>query len=103
MFQFDHFLQTLQTMEALEYVYLQRCLKQKKKKTYKKRRAQEHLDTMSEDEFIINFRFTKDGVKKIAAALHSKLGYWYYYIQLCFFIRTGKIELSLNKFCNVGA
>ena len=81
MFQFDHFLQTLQTMEALEYVYLQRCLKQKKKKTYKKRRAQEHLDTMSEDEFIINFRFTKDGVKKIAAALHSKLGYWYYYIQ----------------------
>lgn len=88
MISFDHFLQTLRTMEALEYVYLQKCMKQKKKKTYKKRRAQEHLDTMSEEEFMFNFRFTKDGVKKIAAALHSKLGYWYYYIKLCFFYKN---------------
>ena len=61
-------------MEALEYIYLQKCLRKKKGRKYKERRAQEHLETMSDDEFIANFRFTKDGVRKIAAALHSKLG-----------------------------
>ena len=35
---------------------------------------------MSEDEFMIKFWFNKVKIKKIAAALHSKLWYWFYYI-----------------------
>ena len=62
-------------MDFLENRFLAQNQNQRKSYVYRERRTYELLHELEDEEFRINFRFSKERVKELAHTLDNVLGY----------------------------